>query len=192
MQRTLSVNGNRCVGDAFQDFLLSRKIVFGTGSDVIVPYIYFSLRTGKGARRAAVRWSSPATWRCSRFPGHLCLRRQGHRHPCGVQLHHCSRRLIFPRIFPRPPGTGFLCRENSSLRGAAPGHGPTKGARKWLFVDRNSTFSVLNANDMDRFEDANERMQQAGRAEEERFNRGVACVWATICVHRRASRDGLH
>ena len=33
-------------------------------------------------------------------------------------------------------------------------------------------FSVLNANDMDRFEDANERMQQAGRAEEERFNRG--------------------
>lgn len=33
-------------------------------------------------------------------------------------------------------------------------------------------FSVLNANDMDRFEDANERMQQAGRAEKERFNRG--------------------
>lgn len=33
-------------------------------------------------------------------------------------------------------------------------------------------FSVLNANDMDRFEDAYERMQQAGRAEEERFNRG--------------------
>ena len=33
-------------------------------------------------------------------------------------------------------------------------------------------FSVLNANDMDCFEDANERMQQAGRAEEERFNRG--------------------
>lgn len=50
VQRTLSVNGNRCVGDAFQDFLLSRKIVFGTGSDVIVPYIYFSLRTGKGEK----------------------------------------------------------------------------------------------------------------------------------------------
>lgn len=33
-------------------------------------------------------------------------------------------------------------------------------------------FSVLNANDMDRFEDANERMQQAGRTEAERFNRG--------------------
>ena len=40
--------GNRCVGDAFQDFLLSHKIKYGSGSDVIVPYIYFSLRTGKG------------------------------------------------------------------------------------------------------------------------------------------------
>ena len=27
-QRTLSVNGNRCVGDAFQDFLLSHKIKY--------------------------------------------------------------------------------------------------------------------------------------------------------------------
>ena len=33
-------------------------------------------------------------------------------------------------------------------------------------------FSILNANDMDRFEDANEQMQQAGRAETERFNHG--------------------
>ena len=49
-QRTLSVNGNRCVGDAFQDFLLSHKIKYGTGSDVVVPYIYFSLRTGKGEK----------------------------------------------------------------------------------------------------------------------------------------------
>lgn len=47
-QRTFSINGNRCVGDAFQDFLLSHKIVFGSGSDVVVPYIYFSARTGKG------------------------------------------------------------------------------------------------------------------------------------------------
>ena len=54
-QRTLSVNGNRCVGDAFQDFLLSHKIKYGTGSDVVVPYIYFSLRTGKGEQgRAAI------------------------------------------------------------------------------------------------------------------------------------------
>ena len=47
-QRTLAVNGNRCVGDAFQDFVLSHKIKYGTGKDVIVPYVYFSVRTGKG------------------------------------------------------------------------------------------------------------------------------------------------
>lgn len=41
-----------------------------------------------------------------------------------------------------------------------------------VICGQNFDFSVLNANDMDRFEDANERMQQAGRAEEERFNRG--------------------
>ena len=52
-QRTLTVNGDRCVGDAFQDFVLSHKIVYGTGSDVIVPYIYFSLRTGKGEKGSA-------------------------------------------------------------------------------------------------------------------------------------------
>ena len=52
-QRTLAVNGNRCVGDAFQDFVLSHKIVYGTGSDIIVPYIYFSLRTGKGEKGSA-------------------------------------------------------------------------------------------------------------------------------------------
>ena len=72
-QRTLAVNGDRCVGDAFQDFLLSRKIVFGTGSDVIVPYIYFSLRTGKGEKGscslivtsdAGGAAGSPATFAC--------------------------------------------------------------------------------------------------------------------------------
>lgn len=73
VQRTLSVTGNRCVGDAFQDFLLSRKIVFGTGSDVIVPYIYFSIRTGKGESGSASlivtsdaggAAGSPATFAC--------------------------------------------------------------------------------------------------------------------------------
>ena len=43
------------MGDTFQDFVLSHKIVYGTGSDIIVPYIYFSLRTGKGEKgRAAI------------------------------------------------------------------------------------------------------------------------------------------
>ena len=49
----LAINGDRCVGDAFQDFVLSHKIVYGTGSDIIVPYIYFSLRTGKGEKGSA-------------------------------------------------------------------------------------------------------------------------------------------
>ena len=53
-QRTFSINGNRCVGDDFQDFALSHKIKYGTGSDVIVPYIYFSIRTGKGESGSAV------------------------------------------------------------------------------------------------------------------------------------------
>lgn len=72
-QRTLSVNGNRCVGDAFQDFLLAHKIKYGTGSDVIVPYIYFSLRTGKGEKGSCAlivtsdvggAAGSPATFAC--------------------------------------------------------------------------------------------------------------------------------
>lgn len=49
-QRTLAVNGDRYVGDAFQDFLLSHKIAFGSGQSVVVPYVYFSLRTGKGEK----------------------------------------------------------------------------------------------------------------------------------------------
>lgn len=47
-QRTFSINGDRCVGDAFQDFILSHKIKYGTGQSVVVPYLYFSARTGKG------------------------------------------------------------------------------------------------------------------------------------------------
>lgn len=52
-QRTFSINGNRCVGDDFQSFALSHKIKYGTGKDVIVPYIYFSVRTGKGESGSA-------------------------------------------------------------------------------------------------------------------------------------------
>ena len=50
VQRTLSIQGDRYVGDAFQDFLLSHKIAFGSGQSVVVPYVYFSLRTGKGEK----------------------------------------------------------------------------------------------------------------------------------------------
>ena len=38
------------MGDAFQDFLLSHRIAFGSGQSVVVPYLYFSLRTGKGEK----------------------------------------------------------------------------------------------------------------------------------------------
>lgn len=72
-QRTFSISGNRCVGDDFQDFALSHKIKYGTGSDVIVPYIYFSIRTGKGESGSASlivtsdaggAAGSPATFAC--------------------------------------------------------------------------------------------------------------------------------
>lgn len=53
VQRTFTLNGNRCVGDAAQDFLLSHKVKYGTGSDVIFPYVYFSARTGKGEKGEA-------------------------------------------------------------------------------------------------------------------------------------------
>ena len=52
-QRTISVNGNRCVGDDFQSFALSHKIKYGTGKDVIVPYIFFSVRSVKGESGSA-------------------------------------------------------------------------------------------------------------------------------------------
>lgn len=52
-QRTFSVEGDRCVGDAFQDYCLSHKIKYGTGETVVVPYVWFSLRTGKGEKGTA-------------------------------------------------------------------------------------------------------------------------------------------
>lgn len=60
-QRTLAVKGDRCVGDAFQDFILSHKMKYGTGQSVVVPYLYFSLRTGKGeVGKAAIIVTSDA------------------------------------------------------------------------------------------------------------------------------------
>lgn len=47
-QRTFSVSGDRCVGDEFQDFALSHKIMYGTGQKVVRPYVYFNILTGKG------------------------------------------------------------------------------------------------------------------------------------------------
>ena len=53
VQRTLAINGDRCKGDAFQDFILGHEMIYGSGQSVILPYIYFSLRTGKGEKGAA-------------------------------------------------------------------------------------------------------------------------------------------
>ena len=52
-QRTFALNGNRCVGDAAQDFLLRHKIKFGSGQGVVYPYVYFSVKTGKGEKGTA-------------------------------------------------------------------------------------------------------------------------------------------
>ena len=53
-QRQITINGERFAGDPFQDFALSPKIKYGTGQDVVVKYVYFSLRTGKGEQGEAV------------------------------------------------------------------------------------------------------------------------------------------
>ena len=73
VQRTLSIQGDRYVGDAFQDFLLSHKIAFGSGQSVVVPYVYFSLRTGKGEKgTAAFIVTSDASGSASNSAGFAC------------------------------------------------------------------------------------------------------------------------
>lgn len=47
-QRSFAVSGDRYVGDAFQDFALSHKVKYGTGNEVIRPYVYFCILNGKG------------------------------------------------------------------------------------------------------------------------------------------------
>lgn len=49
-QRTFSVTGERYVGDAAQDYMLSRDIKYGIGNDVVTEYVYFDMRTGKGEK----------------------------------------------------------------------------------------------------------------------------------------------
>lgn len=47
-QRTFSITGDRRPGDAFQAFALANKMLFATGQDCVVDYVYFSARTGIG------------------------------------------------------------------------------------------------------------------------------------------------
>lgn len=47
-QRSFSVAGDVYNGDTFQDFALSHKVKYGTGSAVVRKYVYFNILTGKG------------------------------------------------------------------------------------------------------------------------------------------------
>lgn len=53
-QRTFAINGNRYVGDAAQDLILSHAVKYGAGDSVVFPYVYFSVKTGKGEKGEAV------------------------------------------------------------------------------------------------------------------------------------------
>lgn len=52
-QRSFAVSGDRYVGDDFQDFALSHKVKYGTGSTVIRDYVYFCVLNGKGEKGKA-------------------------------------------------------------------------------------------------------------------------------------------
>lgn len=52
-QRTFSLSGDRKHGAAFQDFIFSHAIKFGTGAKVVRPYVYFSMLTGEGEKGMA-------------------------------------------------------------------------------------------------------------------------------------------
>jgi len=48
--RVITVNGDRYVGDDFQDKMLGHAIKYGKGASVIVDYIYFNIKNGKGEK----------------------------------------------------------------------------------------------------------------------------------------------
>lgn len=61
-QRQFTINGDRFAGDPFQDFALSHKIKYSSGQSVVVDYVWFSSRTGKGEKgRAALIVNSDAS-----------------------------------------------------------------------------------------------------------------------------------
>lgn len=52
-QRTFNVTGDRMISVAFQDYVTSHAIKFGTGQTVIRPYAFFSIKNGKGEKGKA-------------------------------------------------------------------------------------------------------------------------------------------
>ena len=85
-QRTLSVNGNRCVGDAFQGFLLSHKIKLRHRQRCRCAVHLFQPAHRQGREGHLHPDRDQRRGRLRRFSGHLCLRRQGHWHPGRVRL----------------------------------------------------------------------------------------------------------
>lgn len=49
-QRSFAITGDRYIGDAFQDYCFGLDIAHGVGQKVVVPYVYFSILTGKGEK----------------------------------------------------------------------------------------------------------------------------------------------
>lgn len=49
-QRTFAISGDRYIGDEFQDHCFSIAVAHGTGQDVVVPYVFFNLKNGKGEK----------------------------------------------------------------------------------------------------------------------------------------------
>jgi len=52
-QRTFAITGDRYIGDPFQDYCFGLDIAHGVGQKVVVPYVYFSILTGKGEKGTA-------------------------------------------------------------------------------------------------------------------------------------------
>ena len=48
--RTFTMTGDRYHSDEFQDALLAHDLKYGTGQEVIRPYVYFDRLTGKGEK----------------------------------------------------------------------------------------------------------------------------------------------
>lgn len=49
-QRSFAISGDRYVGDAAQDFMLSHDMVYAKGNACVTNYIYFNILTGKGEK----------------------------------------------------------------------------------------------------------------------------------------------
>ena len=48
--RSFTISGDRYVGDAAQDFLLSHAMKYGRGKEVVTNYVYFNVLTVKGEK----------------------------------------------------------------------------------------------------------------------------------------------